>query len=256
MNGLPAVLRRTMIAAGLLFLAACSDSESATASPSQDVRVLIVGGGDGIATLIVSFIISILIAGVLLFLATLAAGGATVTYTDDPSAVTALLEDADVLYQTANQPLDDPALRDAIFAHVAAGKGMIIGHAGGWFNWRDWPEYNRQLVSGGSRSHAAYGPFTVEVVEPSHPVMQGVPASFTLDDELYRFQLDPEGPGIEVLATAVEVETGDVYPIVWTVASQGGRIVANTLGHDGAAHEHPAYQTILRNSLRWVTDGG
>ena len=247
MNGLSVVLRRMMIAAGLLVLAACSASESATANSSQDTRVLIVGGGDSHdypewfqrADS-----------------ATLAAGGATVTYTDDPSEVTALLAEADVLYQTANQPLDDPALRDAIFAHVAAGKGMIIGHAGGWFNWRDWPEYNRQLVSGGSRSHAAYGPFTVEVVDPSHPVMQGVPASFTLDDELYRFQLDPEGPGIEVLATAVEVETGEVYPIVWTVRSQGGRIVANTLGHDGAAHEHPAYQTILRNSLQWVTDGG
>ena len=30
------------------------------------------------------------------------------------------------------------------------------------------------------------------------------------------------------------------------------RIVCITLGHDGKAHEHPAYKTLLQNSLAWA----
>jgi hypothetical protein len=29
--------------------------------------------------------------------------------------------------------------------------------------------------------------------------------------------------------------------------------VCLTLGHDGAAHEHAAYQKLLANSVRWLT---
>ncbi|MBW3628903.1 MAG: ThuA domain-containing protein, partial [Gemmatimonadetes bacterium] len=186
--------------------------------------------------------------------ATLAATGARVGYTATPAEILPRMAGVDVLYLTANQPLPDPALRQAILRHAADGKGVIIGHAGAWYNWNDWPDYNRQLVSGGSRAHRRYGEFTVNVVDPSHPVMQGVPASFSLRDELYRFIPDDAGPGIHVLATAREEETGTVYPIVFTVRHPGGgRILVNTLGHDGEAHNHPAYQRLLQNSLRWVS---
>jgi uncharacterized protein len=184
--------------------------------------------------------------------ATLASVASSVRYTDRPADVLPALREADVLYLSNNQPLTDPALRQAIFAHAAAGRGLIIGHAASWYSWHDWPEYNRELVGGGSRAHARYGEFRVDVIAPDHPVMRGVPASFTLRDELYRFNLDAAGPGITVLATAREEATGTVYPIVWTVRHPNARIVVNTLGHDGDAHEHPAYQAILRNSLSWA----
>jgi uncharacterized protein len=187
---------------------------------------------------------------------TLASVASRVRYTDRPADVLPGLREADVLYLSNNQPLGEAALRDAIFAHVAAGRGLIIGHAASWYNWSDWPAYNRDLVGGGTRAHRRYGPFRVDVVEPDHLIMQGVPRSFTLDDELYRFAPDPGGSGITVLATAREEETGTVYPIVWTVRHPHARIVVNTLGHDGSAHEHPAYQAILRNSLRWAARQG
>lgn len=246
MNVLPSALRGFAAGSMLLALGACAGSSGTVTSDGETPSVLIVGGGDSH-----DYPAWFQRADS----AILAEAGSAVTYTADPGEVANHLASADVLYQTANQPLDDPALRAAVFRHVADGKGLIIGHAGAWFNWRDWPEYNRELVSGGARAHRNYGQFTVDVTEPSHPVMSGVPASFTLDDELYRFQRDPRGPEIQVLATAREVETGEVYPIVWTVESSGGRIVVNTLGHDGAAHEHPAYRQILQNALRWVNGG-
>jgi type 1 glutamine amidotransferase len=89
-------------------------------------------------------------------------------------------------------------------------------------------------------------------VKPDHAIMRGVPSSFTVEDELYRFLPDTAGPSVTVLATAREEATGRVYPIVWTVQHSNGRIIVNTLGHDGVAHAHPAYQRILQNSLRWA----
>lgn len=188
--------------------------------------------------------------------ATLAEAGAEVAYTDEPAEVPDRLEGVDVLYLSNNQPLPDSALRAAILRLPSEGTGLIIGHAASWYNWPDWPEYNRTLVGGGARGHQAYGEFTVEVTEAGHPIMAGVPASFTLEDELYRFERDEEATGITVLATAREAETGTVYPVVWTVDVPEGRIVVNTLGHDGAAHDHPAYRRILQNSLEWASAEG
>lgn len=178
--------------------------------------------------------------------------GADVEYTERPKHVRPALQGLDVLYLSNNQPLPGSDVHDAVFYHLGAGRGLMIGHAAAWYNWDDWPAYNRDLVSGGTRSHRAYGEFEVTVEDAEHPVTQGVSPTFTLEDELYRFEKDPEGPPIHVLASAEEPETGDVYPVVWTVHHTNGRIVVNTLGHDGAAHDHPDYQRLLKNSLRWA----
>ncbi len=178
--------------------------------------------------------------------------GIVFSYTDAPDRVPGALDTLDVLRITSNQPMQGSDLREGIFNFVDSGKGLVIGHAGAWYNWPDWPEFNRELVGGGTRSHLDYGAFEVEIARPDHPVMENVPATFTIEDELYRFEQDANGSAIEVLATAEEQETGEVYPIVWTVDHANGRIVVNTLGHDGAAHQHPAYTQILKNSVRWA----
>jgi type 1 glutamine amidotransferase len=46
--------------------------------------------------------------------------------------------------------------------------------------------------------------------------------------------------------------SGATYPVLWTRTHGQGRIVALTLGHDGAAHEHAAYRTLLLNAVRWA----
>lgn len=178
--------------------------------------------------------------------------GADVSYTDAPREILPKLDDIDVLYLSNNQPLPGDDLRSGIFDFVDQGKGLMIYHAAAWYSWEDWPEFNRELVGGGARSHRDYGAFEVTVQDSEHPIMQGVPTTFTIEDELYYFEQDPEGPPIRVLATGEEPETGKEFPVVWTVARSDGRIVVNTLGHDGAAHQHPAFQQMLQNSTRWA----
>jgi type 1 glutamine amidotransferase len=188
--------------------------------------------------------------------ATLGAMGATVSYTEDPDKILPALAKIDVLYLSNNKPIPDPETRKAIFNFVDEGKGLMLVHSSLWYNWRDWPEYNRDLAGGGSRSHPPLGEFEVTVVDGDHPIMEGVPEKFTIVDELYRFEKDDKGPEIHVLAVGKETGTENIFPVVWTVEHPKRRIVCNTLGHDGRAHEHPAFKSLLKNSVRWLVESG
>ncbi|MRG44696.1 ThuA domain-containing protein [Chitinophaga sp. SYP-B3965] len=185
--------------------------------------------------------------------ATLERGGlATVQYTSDPDEILPQLKNIDVLFLCNNQPLKDTLLRQGIFDFVNAGKGLILAHAAIWYNWKDWPMYNFKLVSGGSRGHAKYGDFTVNIKDAKHPVTKGAVKKFTLKDELYYYTPDPAGPGIKVLASTAPDAEGKVFPSLFVVNHPKARIVGFALGHDAESHELPVYQTILRNAVKWA----
>ena len=135
---------------------------------------------------------------------TLENAGFTASYTDQPDEIQASLATADILSLTNNQPIPDPQTRQAIFDHADSGKGLLLIHAGLWYNWKDWPEYNTDLAGGGSKSHGPYGPFEVQITNPDHPVVKGLPSTFILEDELYRFEADSEIIQLDTLAVGIE----------------------------------------------------
>ncbi|PIQ20660.1 MAG: hypothetical protein COW65_13750 [Cytophagales bacterium CG18_big_fil_WC_8_21_14_2_50_42_9] len=179
-------------------------------------------------------------------------GFATVRYTDNTDSIAYYLPQTDVLYLTNNQPIKDPQVRQAIFDFVNAGKGLILGHAALWYNWSDWPEYNLQLVSGGSRGHDQYGSFDVIIANSNHPVTKGVESKFTLKDELYYYKPDPTGAGVEILANASVAGSDRSFPSVFVVKHPQARIVGIALGHDAESHNISAYQMLLRNAVKWA----
>jgi len=174
-----------------------------------------------------------------------------VDYTENISEISTKLKNADVLYMTNNQPYSEEA-QNAIMKFANSGKSILIQHPSVWYNWKDWPEFNKELVGGGSESHEKLQEFEVQVLKPNHPIMKGVPNKFNIIDELYRWKKDPEGTSIEVLAIGKGLESGEEFPVVWIVKHPKAKIVGNTLGHDDRAHNLKAYQTILKNSLDWV----
>lgn len=181
-----------------------------------------------------------------------AAGGLTAAYRETGDLTADIIRGADVLVISANKAFPDPAVRAAIMAHAGAGKGLVLLHPGLWYNWADWPEYNRVLAGGGSRGHDRYGEFEVVTTGAAHPLLRDVPAKFSITDELYWFEPDPAGTPLEVLATAHSKEKQKAYPQVFVVKHPRARIAGITLGHDGAAHSHPAYQQLLKNAVKWA----
>ncbi|MBL9177649.1 MAG: ThuA domain-containing protein, partial [Verrucomicrobiaceae bacterium] len=188
---------------------------------------------------------------------TLKAAGFTVHYTEDRDQAASELANADVAIISVNRKFfDTAAYRKALMDFVAAGKGIIMLHPGTWYGYAGWPELNAQIVGGGARGHDKIHPFDVKSLKPDHPVMDGVPASFTVEDELYYMNAEgvPEGTNaIEVLA---ETSNSDKYqkphPSVWITKHSKARIVGFALGHDARTHDLKPYQQILINAARWA----
>jgi type 1 glutamine amidotransferase len=135
------------------------------------------------------------------------------------------------------------------------GNGLVIVHAGAWYNWSTFPQWNRDIVGGGARSHDRYGEFEVTVKDTVHPIMAGVPPTFRIRDELYHSAPEPGGAEIIPLAEGRSPVTGKVFPVVWVVKGTGkARIACITLGHDQAAHDSAEYQTLLKNAVRWAAE--
>lgn len=179
-------------------------------------------------------------------------GNRTYTYTEaTDSAFRDALSGAALLALANNKPVTDPTSRAAIIAHVDAGRPLLVTHPASWYNWPDWPEYNRHLIGGGSRSHEPLQAFTVDVVQPDHPLMRGVPLSFDIVDELYRAELLPDARAI-VVATGRSHDTGAIYPVMWVRYVNNAPVVVNTLGHDDRAHDLPAYKQIVANARDWL----
>jgi hypothetical protein len=232
-----------LLTAGLLSLN-CKTNQTTAASLATGIRVLMVGGGsshdfnkwykqaDG-ETLRKNNL-------------------ARVTYLSNPDSILLFLPQTDVLFLSNNQPINDPNVRQAIFDFAQAGKGLVLAHPALWYNWKDWPEYNLQLVSGGSRGHDKYGRFEVTVTNPKHPVMKGVEPKFSLQDERYYYKPDPAGPGIEVLANSSVTGSEEIFPSIFIIKHPKARIVGVALGHDAESHNITNYQTIIRNAVQWA----
>ena len=178
----------------------------------------------------------------------------SVHYTERYSDVIPALRKIDVLAWSANSPQSDPQLRASLLSYADSGKGLVLIHPGNWYIWNDWPEWNRILVGGGTKSHDKYGEFEVTVSEPSHPLMKGLPAMFKISDELYHFEIDPKATPIQVLAIGRNLATSKTYPLIWITKHPKARIVNITLGHDGMSHDHPAYKQLLKNSIQWAAN--
>jgi putative membrane-bound dehydrogenase-like protein len=191
--------------------------------------------------------------------ATLEAAGFSVNYTEDRDQAAAELRNADVAVISVNrQFFDTPEYRKALFDFAGAGKGLVMLHPGTWYGYAQWPELNAQIVGGGARGHDRIAAFTINAVQPAHPVMKGVRASFEVTDELYYFNAEPGKvpagtAAIEVLAqTSPSVRYKQPHPAVWVTRHPTARIVGITIGHDDRVHTLEAFRTLLGNAVRWA----
>ena len=185
--------------------------------------------------------------------AMLKAAGHSVNYTESPEDTVRELKNVDVAVLSVNRgEWATPELRKALFEFANAGKGLVLLHAGLWYNFKDWPEYNAQLAGGGSRGHDKLGEFKVNVVK-DHPITKGVTKSFAITDELYYMTPDPAGAPIEVLAeTSNSIKFGTPHPSVFVVKHAKARIAGIALGHDAMAHDLPEFKRLLDNAVKWA----
>jgi type 1 glutamine amidotransferase len=180
-------------------------------------------------------------------------GHVAVHYTEDPAVTARELPRVDVAVLSVNKEgFPTEALRQALLGFVEGGKGLVLLHPGVWYNWREWPEYNRDLAGGGSRGHDAVNEFEVKVTGAAHPLTKDLPATFKITDELYWFQPDAKGTPIQILASTHSPSKKSEFPMIWVVKHPKARIAGIALGHDARAHDLPEYKQLLKNAVNWA----
>lgn len=185
--------------------------------------------------------------------ATLRAAGFSTRYVDTVDAAIPLLQEADAIVYSTNQgPFGGLGFQAALRRATDAGAGMVILHAGLWYNFGEEQTYNRVFVGGGSRGHDAIQEFTVAITDRNHAVTAGLGDGFSAPDELYYSTFDPAGSPTTVLATATSPQSGKTFPSIWTVKHDKARIVCIASGHDERVHSLPAFQKLLANAVGWA----
>ncbi len=190
-------------------------------------------------------------------------------------------------------PAERPALRppsldlqQSLRAVLNAGIGIVALHHA-LAGWPQWAEYGQWLggrflygpdarpdsaqPSSGYRKDVRY---RASRCDGMHPVLDGVPESFELTDELYLCRVDESGMtpllradaefGAEKFVsaeTAARGETGGAdafqHPpgsnlIAWARQALASRVVYLQPGDASATYAHPVYRQLLHNAIRWT----
>ncbi len=212
------------------------------AKPANGPRVLIVGGGS-------SHDFAKFFGGT--DKDTLTPVSGWIDYTQNLNGIPAILDRVDVLVLSANQPISS-ATKKALLDYANRGGALIALHPGTWYAWANFPQWNKEAIGGGTRSHDKFGEFEVAVTA-KHAITEGVSTTFKITDELYHYKPTEGATPIEVLATATSTQKNPgTYPQIFIVKHPKARIVGLTLGHDAKAHDHSDYQKLLLNAVKWA----
>ena len=172
-----------------------------------------------------------------------------------------------LIFPSTNNDVFDTDVQRLAFRHyIEAGGGFVGVHSvtGTERNWK----WFKMMIGGTFSWHAKFQKFTVKVIDPSHPSVQGLPKVWEKEDECY-FEKELY-PGIKTIL-AHDITTlnmtdttqknlvlksaggfGDLYPAAWTNDFDGGYIWITALGHDKKDYEDPVYIQHLFQGIRYI----
>ncbi len=184
-----------------------------------------------------------------LLAAPLARRGIQLTYVATPDRAltpdTLKYYDAVLLYGNHERLAADQ--ERALLDFVEGGKGLVAIHsASAEFTNSD--KYIA-LVGGAFLRHGT-GDFTAEIVQPSHPVMQGL-TPFSTWDETY-VHTKPNTVNRTVLMERVDANGRE--PWTWVRTQGKGRVFYTAYGHDERTWSQPPFTTLIENAIAWTID--
>jgi type 1 glutamine amidotransferase len=170
-----------------------------------------------------------------------------------------------VFPSTNNDVFDTDEQRVNFRRYVEAGGGIVGLHSatGTERNWK----WFKMMMGGSFAWHAKFQPFSIKIIDKSHPSLTGVPDVWTKPDECY-FTKEMY-PGIRVLMAhdlstvkgseqdmeklkTLSAQFPDYYPAVWYQPFDGGIVWVTTLGHDKKDYEDPVYVNHIFQGMAFV----
>jgi type 1 glutamine amidotransferase len=171
-----------------------------------------------------------------------------------------------IFSNTNNDVFDTEQQKVAFMRYIQAGGGFMGIHSASGTE-RNWKWFKLMLGATFLR-HPPFQPFTVHVLDRSHPATKNLSATWNTKDECYFFK--EFNPDIKVLlftdiAGVKEADEGknikpDVfgnrYPSAWCHEFDGGKAWYTALGHNKEDYSNPVYLKHIIEGLKWVTDKG
>lgn len=193
-----------------------------------------------------------------------------------------------VVLSNYNGELWPDEVQIALAKFVGNGGGLVVIHAannafpqwGEWnkmigLGWRDNGFGDRVTLDEAGRpvrqakgegpgaGHGAQHEFVIDVHEPEHPVMRGMPEHWKhANDELYHGQRGPAAD-MHILASALAAKdkggTGAREPMIWWIPYGKGRVFTTVMGHVGGndtrAIRCVGFITVMNRGCEWAATG-
>ncbi|MBB3112772.1 hypothetical protein FHS18_004874 [Paenibacillus phyllosphaerae] len=138
-----------------------------------------------------------------------------------------------------------------LLSYVSNGGGLLVIHNG--ISLQCDPEL-AQLIGGRFTGHPAYTELSFHKVAGAagHEIMQGI-EGFTMEEEPYRFDLDPIGE--RTLLMEYEHE-GERWPAAWAHDFGLGRVAYLMPGHHNPSFKNETYRRLIRQAGLWAIRRG
>ena len=183
-----------------------------------------------------------------------------VTATEDTSEFSSenLGRYAAVMFYTSGElPMSD-AQKTALLDFVRSGRGFLGVHSA-TDTFYTWPDY-LDLIGGYFNGHPWHQAVTIEVVDPSDPLVAFLGNSLQVEDEIYQISdFDHRGSRVLLRLDPGSVDLGKTgvnrrfygWPLAWTRRHGEGRVFYTALGHEPSVWQDARYQRILTNAILW-----
>ena len=167
---------------------------------------------------------------------------------------------------TNNDVFDTDAQRLAFRRYIEAGGGFVGIHSvtGTERNWK----WFKMMLGGTFAWHAKFQKYTVRVIDPSHPSMEGLPKVWEKEDECYFAKELYPGPKVLMAQVITTLDTIDIkqkalikenaggyvelYPAAWAYDFDGGHTWCTALGHSKKDYSDPVYVQHILQGIQYV----
>jgi type 1 glutamine amidotransferase len=163
-----------------------------------------------------------------------------------------------VFYTTGELPMSDEQ-KAALMDFVRGGKGFAGIHSATdtFYKWADYGS----MIGGYFNDHPWHQEVTVRVEDRAHPATKHLPASFTLNDEIYQFRnwsrddvhvlLSVDPASVDLTKPNVK-RTDKDFALAWTKTVGKGRAFYTALGHEPAVWRDERFQQHLVGGISWA----
>ena len=166
--------------------------------------------------------------------------------------------DAVMFYTTGELPMTE-AEKKAFMDFIRSGHGFVGVHSATdtFYQWEDY----LKVVGAYFNDHPWHQQVTVDVVDPSSPLVAFLGKSFQVNDEIYQmsdFQADTSHVLLRLDPNSVDLKNPRVrgrfygWPLAWTRLDGKGRAFYAALGHEKAVWEDARFQELLLNGIKWA----